>query len=278
MPTVKAGYLGYAEISGTKVRCTDFNVQVKQDVLFYDHTIGLRDNIPSAILGGKGDQAQWNEQKIFWRAATKIIEGNVSFPMSEFSANAFFDQAWKGDWFDFSLYYSCENGKMFKECRVNTYNFSITAGDVANVSVGVIGKNISEATPAVYDRLEKLITWDKVEIGGVGDQIVSLDFTINNNCIPIYTSGTNTGGISPLIPNDIRVGMQSLTGSVSFYNNAGPTDSFVEVNTPQFITISAGSFNATLNVLYQYPERNGAVSAYIKTVPFVGVGHAVEGV
>ncbi len=109
---VKAGYMGYAEIGGIKVRCSDFNVKLSQDVLFYDHIIGLRDSIPTDILESKGDVGAWNEQKLFYRAATKIVEGQVSFPLLETSANAFFEEAKTGDYFDLNLYYSCDVGKI----------------------------------------------------------------------------------------------------------------------------------------------------------------------
>lgn len=276
MATVEPGYMGYAEIGGTKIRCTDFNVQLKQDVLFYDHVIGLRDSIPSGILDGKGDIGAFNEQKIFWRPATKIVEGTVSFPISDKSSDAFLFEATRGETFDLSLYYSCTVGKTFTDCKVNSYTFSATAGEVATVSVNIMGKDVSDASPSTFTDPEKLITWDKVNIGGPGGDIVSFEFTINNNCIPIYTAGTNigTGSSSQLIANDIRVGMQSVTGSVSFYNNTGPSDAFVESATQQTITVSADALSVTLTVLYQYPERNGQVSAYIKTVPFFGVGQA----
>ena len=59
------GYMGYAQVGSYKIRCTDFNVYLKQDNIFYDHTIGLRDSVPDDILTSKGDNGSWNVQKIF---------------------------------------------------------------------------------------------------------------------------------------------------------------------------------------------------------------------
>lgn len=287
--SVKAGFMGYVEVDGILIRCTDYNLKLTQEASFYDHIIGLRDTIPTDILGAKGDSgttgSAGNEQKIFWRATTKIVEGTVSYPLAELSANAFYDAAYTGDWLsDVNVYYSCETGKTFNLCKVNTYSFNATAGEGANISVGLMGAYVEDAgAPPIYDTPEKLITFDEIEIIGTGadDRIVSFEFNINNNCMPIYTAGTNlgvggvTGGISNLVVNDIRVGMQTLSGSITFYNDAGPADDFVETDTPVTIGITAGTFSATLNVLLWYPERQGATSAYVRTVTFGGVEVAV---
>lgn len=285
-PIVQAGYMGYVEVDSYKVRCTDFNVKLKQDAVFYDHTIGLRDSIPAGILDSKGDDASFNEQKIFWRASTKIIEGSINFPLVELSTRAFFYQAYTGEDFDVNVYYSCDTGKTFTLCKVNTYSMTITAGEPTNVSVGIMGIDVLEGSaPTPYEEPEKIVTYDAVKIEGSGADtgIVSFEFTINNNCIPIYTAGTNIGDpsaavpIAPLLAHKIRVGMQTVTGSITFYNDIGPADEFVESLIPREIKISIGdTFAAKLNVLYQYPERTGQVSPYIRTIPFVGVGEAVQ--
>jgi len=284
--SVKAGFRGYVELGGIIVRCTDFSVKLSQEALFYDHTIGLRDSVPDSILDTKGDDAEWNEQKIFWRASPKLVEGAISYPLAELSADAFFLEAANGDTLDdLDLYYSCEAGKRFKFCKVNSYAFTATAGEVPSVSVGLMGAYVEDkGAPPIYDIPEKLITWDEVDISGTGadEHIVSFEFSVNNNCMPIYTAGTNLGvggladGISPLLVNDIRVGMQTVTGSVTFYNDEGPLDTFVEEQVPLVITITAGLLTVQLNVLYLYPEREGRTNAYIRTIPFHGVELAVQ--
>lgn len=279
MAKVTPGYMGYAGIGSYKVRCTDFNVKLKQDILFYDHIIGLRDSIPTDIFDSKGDVGAFNEQKIFWRPGTKIVEGSVNFPMTSDSSNAFFEEAYSGNDFDVDLYYSCDVGYSFTGCKVNTYSWSATSGEAVNVSIGVIGKGVeSIGSPVIYNKPEKIITWDAVKISGTGgdDGLVSFEFSINNNCIPIYTSGTNNDTTNPLLPHAIRVGMQSVTGSISFYDDALLENIFAEEATARDITISAGTFSAKLKVLYLYPERQGQVSAYIKTVAFVGIENAVQ--
>lgn len=281
--TVKAGYMGWAEVGDYKVRCTDFNVKLRQDVLFYDHIIGLRDSIPTSIFGGKGeaDPPAFNKQKIFYRPSVKIVEGNINFPLAEWSAKAFFEPAYKGDSTDITLIYACGVKRKFTDCKINTYNFSATSGELANISISVMGKSIdpdSGTSEEIYDTPEKLITFDNVKIIGTGgdDGIVSFDFSINNNCIPIYTAGTNMA-TDKLLANDIRVGMQQVTGSITFYNDIGPIDTFIEtITAPQTVTVTAGDFSAELTILYQYPERQGQVSAYVRTIPFVCVDYAVK--
>jgi hypothetical protein len=283
--TIVPGFMGYAEIGSYKVRCTDFNVQLAQKPVFYDHIIGLRDSIPTDILGSKKDDGMFNEQKIFWRGSTKIVEGTINFPMTSESADAFFSEAYSGDEFDMSLYYACDKGADFKSCRVNTYSFTATAGEGVNVSVGIMGKEEDiGGSPSEYTEAEKIITWDSVSISGTDfdDAIMSFEFTINNNCIPIYTSGTNntdTGSTSTkLLAHAIRVGMQTVTGSVTFFNDYGPAEVYVEDATEKTISIDVGgrAFAAELTVVFEHPQRTGQVSPYIKVIPFAGVATAVQ--
>lgn len=288
MANVRPGWIGYADIGGLKVRCTDFNVKMTQKLLFYDHIIGLRDSIPVDIFDAKKDDAAFNEQKIFWRGSTKIVEGSINFPLTELSAAAFFYEAYTGEEFDVSLVYSCDISKIYKYCRVNTYSFTATAGEGATVSVGVMGVDVEDGDPVEpYEDPEKIISWDAISIAGTGADtgIVSFDFTINNNCMPIYTAGTNmgtggpAGGTSPLLAHAIRVGMQSVTGSVTLYNDYGDPNQFVESAVEKTITVSAGGvFEAELTVVFEYPENTGQVSPNIRVIPFAGVATAVQGV
>ena len=66
---INSGLMGYANIGGTIVRCSDFNVNQKQDPIFFDHVIGLRDSIPTSIYnikqdnGDKDDNENYNKYK-----------------------------------------------------------------------------------------------------------------------------------------------------------------------------------------------------------------------
>jgi len=284
MAIANPGYMGWVELGTYNIRCTDFNLALRQDNLFYDHIIGLRDSIPSSILDAKGDVAAFNPQKMFWRAGVKIVDGSVSFPMSENSADAFLQEAIKGDDFDINLYYNCEKAQTFTGCKANTYSFSASPGDIATVSVGVMGKALSKTEPAYAENptdAEKLITWDEIKVTGTeGDNsLAHIEFTINNNCIPIYTSGTNNTTVATdpkLSPKTIRVGMQQVTGTMVFWGKTGPTDTAIEDSVPKTITIDAGPFSATLTVLFQFPTLASEISSIMRTVTFVGVDTAIQ--
>lgn len=275
MVIVERGYMGIASLSGTKFRVMDFNVNLKQEALFYDHTIGLRDSIPSSITGGKGDVGARNEQKVLWRPGTKIVNGSLSFPWTDKNTGLFFEEARKGSTFSLSFMYTCDSlSRVFRECKVNSYTLRATQGDIVTSSVDIIAKGMDNSTfQSEYAENEKLITWDAVGlvIGSINAAIVSFEITINNNCIPIYTSGQN---FTNLEPKDIRVGMQTMSGSVSFYNENSLV--FVEDAMPTIATFSAGGFSAMFNILLYPMTQQSSVSSVIRTFQMVGVGKNIE--
>ena len=77
---LKGGYMGLCEVDGLKIRVSNFNVNVKQEVQFYDHVIGLRDSVPTGF-STKGDVGALNVQKYFWRPGVKIVNGSFSFSL-----------------------------------------------------------------------------------------------------------------------------------------------------------------------------------------------------
>jgi len=209
--------MGICEIDGLKIRVSDFNVNVKQEVSFYDHIIGLRDSVPKG-LSTKGDAGNLNVQKYFWRPGTKICTGSFTFPATVFNLQKTFDLARNGDEFKLTFHYACDDvARVFDKCRVNNFTFTSTAGEVVTVQVDVMGRYIEEGTGTLrYDTPEKLITWDQVEITTDSTNPVQMfTFSVNNNCIPIYTTGGNVN--RELFPKYIRVGMQEVTGSVVYY-------------------------------------------------------------
>ena len=97
--------MGLCVIDGLKIRVSDFSVNVKQEVQFYDHIIGLRDSLPSG-LDTKGDAGKLNVQKTFWRPGVKICSGGISFPATVKNLKKTFDLVKAGD--DFELKFTYE--------------------------------------------------------------------------------------------------------------------------------------------------------------------------
>jgi len=281
---LQAGFIGYAEVDGTTIiRCNEFNVNPRQEVLWYDHIVGLRDSLPDTlnIFSGKDDVGNLNMQKILFRAGVKIYQGSISFPASESSMDAMFDLAKTGNDFGLVFKHTCGISRSLTGCKVNGYSFSVASGDMVNINVDIMAIECEDTSvTSLHEDTEKFMTWDtlKVECSAItsGDGVSSLDFSINNNCTPIYTAGANngSGGAQKLSPYVIRVGMQEVSGSVNYYNKGGNL-SFVETDTPQTLKVTVGDWTQTLNILVKPIERNASMGPIISALPFVGCGYAL---
>jgi len=271
---INAGYLGLAEVNGTKLRCNDFSMNPRQDALFYDHIIGLRDNIPTSIFGGKGDVGNLNIQKTIWRPSVKIYQGGIGYPL--ILDDPLFELAKRGETFGLTFSYDCESGRKFTGCVVNSYTFSITAGDIASITADIMATGLTDSESlGRYTEEEKIVTWDDFTITAIGggsdlDSIQSMTFTVNNNCKPIYTAGANN--LLDLNPLTIRVGMQEVSGVISYYGKGAALISMGDLGS---IDISSSIFNATLNVLFKPQERTSSIGPIISPLPFVGVDYAL---
>jgi len=272
--------MGLCEVDGLKIRVSNFNVNVKQEVQFYDHIIGLRDSVPIG-LSTKGDVGALNVQKYFWRPGTKICTGGFSFPATVENLQKTFDLARSGDDFTLRFNYACDDvERTFEFCKVNSFTFSVSAGEIATIQVDVMGRLMDETVGSnPYDEAQKLLTWDAVKITSASSNPVQMfNFTVNNSCLPIYTAGANN--TSDLFPKTIRVGMQSVTGTIVYYirgidfedlNNDSTFDTIkIKIEDP-----CGDDFDETLCVIYKPIERASSLKALLHTLPFVGVGKAL---
>ena len=280
---LNAGFLGYAEIDATTIiRCSEFSVNPRQEVLFYDHVIGLRDSVPDPlnIYEGKDDVGALNPQKIIYRPGVKIYQGSLAFPATETSMVAMFDLARNGNDFEMVFKHTCGISRHLYGCKVNNYSFSVASGDIVNINVDIMAVEGEDTEVTTLNTTEeKFITWDTVRVDCSfieNGNISSVDFSVNNNCMPIYTAGANrgAGGNQLLSPYVIRVGMQEVSGSVGYYNKGGNL-SFVENDTPQTLLIEAGTWSRTLNILVKPIDRNASLGPIISALPFVGCGFAL---
>lgn len=273
--SIVRGYMGIADCAGQKVRCNDFNVNIKQEALFYDHTIGLRDSIPSSIRGGKGDQGNRNDQKVLYRPGTKIIQGGFSFPWTTNSAGVLFDEAKTGGTFDMSFTYACQNlARNFKSCKVNSYTMRASQGDIVTGSIDIMAISMSSGgSSSLYAESEKIITWDNVNasIGGFSGKLASFEVTINNNCIPIYTSGQNAVDLNA---KEIRIGIQTLTGNVTFFE--GDDLTFVEDALETTATFMTENFSTMFTILLLPMTQQASTSAVLRTFQMVGIKKNVQ--
>lgn len=276
--TIKPGYMGIATIAGSSVRCNDFSMQAIQNPLFYDHVFGLRDSGGGSLYAGKSDTGALNTQKRIMRASVKIFQGSISYPIASVSGDPLFEYAKTGDSFSVGFTYTCGISRSFGDCKINTYTFTATGGDLCQVSAEIIGITASDGEGGDgYDAEEKLLTWGEISVsvggGGSGDPINAITFTVNNNCKPIYTAGGNVA--FSLEPIKLRVGMQEVSGSISYYNK-GVDLLFLEgIQDSSEITISGEGVERTLNVVFKPQERSGSIGPIISSLPFVGVDTAL---
>jgi hypothetical protein len=280
---LKGGYLGLCVINNLQIRVTGFTLNVQQDVQFYDHIIGLRDSVPQG-LSTKGDVGAINVQKYTWRPGVKIVSGNISFPATTESLQLLFDLVKTGDDFDVQFNYSCDDTmRVFNFCKINSFTFTATAGDILNVSVEVMGRHMEEFTGSnPYTQSQKLITWDNIYVSSISsDPVQAFSFTVNNNCMPIYTAGNNTS--DRLFPKKIRVGMQNMTGTIIYYIKGRAYVDLDKTTDSNLIGISIkgdcgdADFIEGLCVIYKPIERSSNIGALLHTLPFVGVGKALSG-
>ena len=270
------GYLGIAVINSVPFRCTDMSLVPSQDVVFYDHTIGLKDVVPAKGSGTKTasiDPAFINKQKIVWRGSTISYSGSISFPITsgEDGSNLpmIFNLAKYGNSFDIFITYNCLVGRTFRNCKINSFSLNVTAGDIVTVTVNIIGMDVEDSDPGdSFKDSQKLITWDKVTLTGASDSIdmseaQAFSMEINNNIKTIYTHNN-------LKPRELRVGMQEVRGSITLYNSHGSL----------LLPLSGGDivlglrildFSTDINCVLQPSAISGAISSIFSVIPFVGV-------
>lgn len=275
---VKAGYIGILSIGNTKIRCSSFSVNPNNDPLFYNHVIGLNDTVPSNYATKGEDVGVIQTQRRVWRPSTISITGGISFPATETGLQTFFNYAKYGNYFDIDFNYYCGIGKKFTNCRVNGFDFSNQAGDIAQVNVDIIASGITTTTDIVpYEDAEKIINLPSIILTGVPfslnqTMIKAVSYKINNNAMPIYVSKDTTD----LFPQDIRLGMQEVTGSILLYLKSGYEYIPTTLDTPSVMTISAGTWSVDLHIVFSSNKMDGEVGPIVTELPFVGVDKALS--
>jgi len=291
--SIRTGYMGLADIGGTNVRCNSFTVNPNQDILFYNHVIGLKDTIPADNSTKTEDLGLTyaNVQRKIWRPSPISITGGISFPATKKNLSNIFDLARYANYFDTNFTYFChateKNTREFIDCRINSFDFSIVAGDIVNISLDVACKNIKfDLNKYIsYTEAEKLITWDKVPVKIENASFTSnnmiiqgFNFKINNNLQTIYTTTSETNKTESLLPTDIRVGMQEVTGSVAIYYDRGYEFVPIDLNTVANIKANMGDagINLDMTVVFKPHQFEGNVGPLLVQLPFVCVDYSFQ--
>lgn len=282
---VKPGYIGLVKSLGDveNIRCTSFSVGPKQSMLFYNHVIGLRDDnyIGNETKGPMPEEGTStpNVQRKICRPSTFIASGGINLPLTEDNFQGIYDYARSAAAFDMDFVYYCGGGRSFKECRINSFDFNATAGEIVTIGLDIMSKSVEDQSTSVsYEEAKKLVTWDMVSVSvTIGSSLFTIDptminalsFKINNNVNPIYVTGGNS--YYPLGPVDLRVGMQEVSGVISVYLSEGqnliPID---ETAGSLEVDMGAiGSFSSPIAFEACNPE--GSIGPVVISLPFVGV-------
>ena len=279
--SVRPGYMGIARIGSHTIRCTSFDVNPNQSSSFYDHVIGINDTVPSTSAT-KGEALHTRKtQKRIWRPSVIEVSGGMAFPATVAGGGGtavldVFSLAAYADYFDLDFWYYCNIGKSFKNCRINTFGFDISAGGILNINLSVLGMNIIDSGFEPMKKVsEKLVTWDTVKItvdnySPIENVLITgFNFEINNNLSNIYTNGPISPG--SLKPHDIRAGMQSVSGSIRIFLDQG--QEFIPINAIDYseIKIESPVLNTTIHAVFQSNQMSGSVGPIITELPFVGV-------
>ncbi len=308
MAIVNPGYRGIAYLSaigaGTNVRFASADIAAKQEVRAEDLIMGDWDRdayvygpisvggsmsgpVTETFTGGIAScgSSVAGDDGVFQWAATRSGECGA---LTES---------------DMILYYYCDSDtgegryKTFTDMKVNSLNFSCTAGDIANFTIEVMGKTASAwgegAIPHVTTA-EKLITWDKVSVAigtpgcaseargddgwipTVAEMLLlnyqSFEFTINNNLEPAYSLSQ-----ANLFPVDIVTGIRHISGSLTAYNapNFNGFDQWDDYWADGVIplTFNIGNLSLTMSVRFHRVEPSSSTGLITSTVAFTGVGH-----
>lgn len=267
--TVHMGYTGECTIAGIKIPCTSMSTTLDQKLLFYDHVLGLKDKISGST---KTDGGSSNPQKVIYRYSPALAKASVSAPIIVGGFDALLQKAITGDELSAKLV-SWKSGSAIeiKKARVSSLSLNVQAGDIAQFSAEIVGREYSATSSSSAGELDckKLITWDQCEASGIGTDIASFSLTINNPIIPIYTASWAESG---MMPKDLRIGIQEVSGTIGVYG-------FASVDTPTTGTFSfsiGDESSEDVKCNFFQPQDNLGSGFYIRTISFIGVSTKSE--
>jgi hypothetical protein len=290
MTSINPGYNGILAIGANVIRCTGFGVNVNQEYEAYKHVLGLNDFVAKNNRTKVEAPGNIQVQKTIIRPKPYSISGPINFPLTTgFNFSTIFEHVRTGSYIDVMDYnYFCStansSARRFRDCRFDSMNISVTAGDIVNISSNIFAKRISNIGSSSYQHQipEKLVTWDKVGLT-VNDFNVDIsllqNFTldIKNNVQNIYTASPDNSS-SDLGPHDLRLGTQDVSGSFTVYGMTG--EEFLDAcpaspTSSSQIVLTIDGFTVTINCVFLPRNTSGAVSTIVSTIPFMGVDYAL---
>lgn len=267
---VHMGYMGSAVANGISVYLTGSSLNPVQNI-----------NAPD-LVQGQYVKHIWNWDKI-------ETGGNITGPVVD-SMGSLWTAAWTrtadGDElaskFSVSISYYKGTGRSFSNCQVNTFEVSVSAGEVAQFSIDFIGSSttgsgVSCGGGGGAATCKRLVTWDQCSCGsppgGTGD-VQAFTVTLNNNLERIYVLGQAT-----MAPYYVKAGFREVTGSITMYGEGCPSggggDTSCDSGTSSTtFTIGrcAGSFGLSgFQCAWHRPEASAGTGPALYTYNFTGL-------
>jgi hypothetical protein len=246
--TIAAGYTGYADIAGVGgLRFSSASVGIAQDVIIPDMAEGTRYRYGYAMGGA-------------------VTQGSISGPLIAGQVGALWAAAKAAAMTTVSITYYA-GATITMECIINSFSFSVSAGDVAQYSMDFMGMSTSGGGGGGGGPVEDvLLTWDKINYGGACE-VQAIEVSLSNNCTPVY--GLNQ---SDLWPCTILPGKLTVTGSITYYGIPGDMDAQLqlggEVNENLIIYDNVPNMDA----IYHAVSPSGSVGPVVYTQNFTCVG------
>ena len=279
-----AGYRGILDLdgAGTYLRFNDCSISAKQGV-----------EIPDMVMG------DWDHDVYAYGKVE--VNGSISGLVDE----SFGDTIWNWGFIRDDcglltpksphLYYYCDSGTgrdiSFTNLYVNSLNFTCAAGDVANWSVDVVGKEASDfgtTSAPHFTTTNKLITWDKVGVSitpGTDLSTLSavafqnLEFTVANNVEPVYAiTSTSEVPENRLFPYNVVPGIRTITGSLTAIDIDDALTGFKNWDAyttggQSTMVFNIGGLAVTFLVRFHRLDPKMSSGLITSTVAFSGVSH-----
>ena len=243
------GFLGGCSINGTFVFLTGSSLNPTQNI-----------NAPDMVQGNLIKQG-WNYEKV-------EVGGNIAGPFSEDSAS--FLAKWSinraaapnGDqmanYYPVEIWYYNGSHVTYAGCGVNTFEISVTAGEVANYTIDMYGSTspgaVGDSTVFTKTNItpQKLITWDQCTYSGIANiDLQSYTMTINNHLQRVYRLAT-VAEADKLYPFALAAGPRDISGSITAYADHGaPMQQFAPgsgFGAEQWTDYTATTFGATISM------------------------------
>ena len=204
--TISAGFMGKVTVGANAIYVNSCNIARKQGV-----------QIPDAVMG--------TYKRVVGGADKISIEGSCSGPVTDSFTSIWglaLDRTTDGcpqpQKVDITVDLGCDNDVHTYNVMINSATLSCTAGDVAQFSFDVIGRNTATSGSSGTLGSGRVVTWDSIVIEGApgSGEVASVTMTVANACVPIYKIPT-TAGVGTLWPDEIIGGIQTITGSVGIY-------------------------------------------------------------